>query len=72
MIPPYDGPEFLPTKGIETGSLNEYQLYNLVDDIYQKNNLAKSNPQRLDEMKKSFELIRGADFDQIEEIQFKN
>lgn len=72
MIPPYDGPEFLPTKGIETGSLNEYQLYNLVDDIHQKNNLAKSNPQRLDEMKKSFELIRGADFDQIEEIQFKN
>lgn len=72
LIPPYDGPKFLPTKGIETGTSNKFQLYNLTEDPAQENNLADSNPEKLKEMIHSFEAIRGDKYKEIEQVEFKN
>ncbi len=58
MIPPYDGRPVLTSVNIETGNSSEYQLYNLKEDISQQNNLAQSNPEKLEEMKAGFEDIR--------------
>ena len=49
----------------------EYQLYNLKNDIGQKINLAKSQPKFLSEMIKSFELIRGKDYKNVEKLELK-
>lgn len=70
-IPPYAGAEYLPTKGIETGSSNQPQLYNLAEDWKQENNLAESNPKKLEQMKQAFEELRG-DYDDFEEVKFEN
>lgn len=59
MIPPYNGKAVIPNVNIEVGNSAEYQLYNLKDDISQKNNLATSNPEKLAELKAAFEAIRG-------------
>lgn len=72
MIPPYKGPKFLQNKGVETGTLGQFQLYNLSEDWSQQNNLANSNPEKLEEMKQSFEAIRGDGYGKIEQIKFEN
>ena len=59
MIPPYDAPAVNIQVNIELGNDKEYQLYNLKDDIAQQQNLAKSNPEKLAEMIRIFESIRG-------------
>lgn len=70
MIPPYEGPKFLPTKGIETGTSDQFQLYNLKEDPFQTKNLAKNNPEKLAEMSKEFETKRGSEYGTIEQIKF--
>lgn len=72
MIPPYQGPKFLKTKGVETGSLGQFQLYNLKEDPFQSNNLAISEAEKLQELIKSFEAERGSEYGNIEQIKFEN
>ena len=71
MIPPYPGDAILEEVNIELGNSKEYQLYNLKNDIGQKINLAKSQPKFLSEMIKSFELIRGKDYKNVEKLELK-
>jgi len=59
MIPPYNGPQVMKKQNIETGNSKEYQLYNLNKDINEKENLAKTNKAKLDEMIETFEAIKG-------------
>ena len=71
MIPPYSGDAILEEVNIELGNAKEYQLYNLKEDIGQKNNLAKKESKRLKEMIKHFELIRGKDYKNVEKLELK-
>ena len=57
LIPPYPGPKKNPNTNIESGRSNNFQLYNLNIDISQQDNLAKSNPEKLDEMIKIYQDI---------------
>ena len=59
LIPPYDGPEITEDTNIEVGYSKDYQLYNLNIDISQKNNLAKSNPKKLNQLINQYEKIIG-------------
>lgn len=70
LIPPYTGPAINKIKNIETGNSKEFQLYNLKEDIGQKNNLAKVNPKKLQELIKNFETIRGNSYNEIEQPEF--
>jgi len=71
MIPPYKGPAVNQMVNIETGNSNEIQLYYLKDDISQQVNLATTEPEKLEEMVKSFEAVRGADYQKIEALELK-
>jgi arylsulfatase A-like enzyme len=71
MIPPYSGDAILAEVNIEMGNDKEYQLYNLKKDIGQNNNLAKSQPKKLKELMKNFELIRGNSYNNVEKIELK-
>ena len=71
LIPPYKGPEENMQVQIELGNSSEYQLYNLKDDIGEQNNLASSNPGKLQEMLSSFRQIRGEGFDDTEALELK-
>ncbi len=57
MIPPYEGSARNPMVDIELGNREEYQLYNLKIDIGQQTNLAKTHPEKLREMIKSYNVI---------------
>ena len=59
MIPPYQGPALLKQVNIEIGNSEEYQLYNLKEDINQENNLAYTQPEKLEEMITKFKELRG-------------
>jgi arylsulfatase A-like enzyme len=61
MIPPYEGPEIQNQVNIELANSPEYQLYDLAEDLSQKNNLAKTNPDKLKELIKGYEQLRGVD-----------
>jgi len=71
LIPPYDGPTFNPNTNIESGNSDEYQLFNLLDDIGEQNNLAETNKNKLDEMIAAFERIRGNYSDNIEKLELE-
>jgi arylsulfatase A-like enzyme len=71
MIPPYNGPAVNQSVNIELGNSPEYQLYNLNEDIGQQNNLAESKPEKLQEMLKTFESIRGTGSRKIEQLELK-
>lgn len=60
MIPPYSGPTVLGKQNIKTGNLKEYQLYNLNNDKKELKNLAKSHQNKLNEMIKTFEVIKNS------------
>lgn len=59
-IPPYGGPRVAWETGIENGSTPEEALYNIADDVSQRNNLAKTHPKKLAEMKAAFEREKNA------------
>ncbi len=61
MIPPYDGPAINTLVDIELGNSEEYQLYNLGNDIGQKVNLADKEKGRLNDMVTEYIQIRGED-----------
>jgi arylsulfatase A-like enzyme len=71
MIPPYKGPAVNQSVNIELGNLPEYQLFNLKDDVGQQNNLAESEPEKLQEMIITFERIRGTGSQKIEQLELK-
>lgn len=71
MIPPYPGPEINTEVNIELGNSKEYMLYNLKEDIGQKQNLASQMPEKLKQMIQAFEKIRGTDYNTIESLELK-
>jgi arylsulfatase A-like enzyme len=71
MIPPYNGPAVNKMVNIELGNSNEFLLYNLKDDIGQQENLAQSEPKKLQEMIETFKKIRGEGFGNIEQLELK-
>ncbi|WP_430809503.1 MULTISPECIES: sulfatase family protein [unclassified Carboxylicivirga] len=70
MIPPYKGPAKNKLVNIELGNAQNFQLYNLKEDIGQQNNLAKSNPEKLQELLDIFNTTRG-DYSQITKMELK-
>ena len=71
MIPPYKGDKILDEVNIEIGNSDEFQLYNLKEDIGQQKNLAASKPDKLKEMLTGFEAIRGTDYKNVEAVELK-
>lgn len=71
LIPSYDGPAINRQVNIELGNLPGYGLYNLKEDIGQHTNLARDNPEKLQEMIAAFERIRGKDYGQTEPLELK-
>ncbi len=71
MIPPFKGPAIAASVNIELGNSLDFKLYNLNDDIMQQKNVAKSNPDKLSEMIKSYEKIVGAVNPEVEQLELK-
>ncbi|MBI9057344.1 MAG: arylsulfatase [Labilibaculum sp.] len=71
MIPPYKGDKVLDEVNIEIGNSDEFQLYNLKEDVGQQENLAAAMPDKLKEMLKGFEAIRGTDYKNVEAVELK-
>ena len=71
MIPPYDGPKVFESKNIETANDKVYQLYNLKDDPSQQNNLAQTNPEKLEELKDEFDKLRGDPYKNVKPAEFE-
>jgi len=71
MIPPHEGPAISEQVNIELANSNEYLLYNLNDDIGQKNNLSESNPKKLQEMIEAYQAIRGTKNHETEQLELK-
>ena len=71
MIPPYKGAAINKQVNIELGNAEEYQLYDLEKDPSQKENLAKSNPEKLQELVAEFEKIRGNGNEGVQELELK-
>lgn len=71
MIPPYTGKRINTQVNIELGNDTTYQLYNLNSDLGQQQNLAESNPEKLQELLTLFEAIRGKDYSQVKELELK-
>jgi arylsulfatase A-like enzyme len=71
LIPSYKGPAVNREVNIELGNDSEFQLYNVENDPGQTKNLAKEKPDKLKEMIQSFQKIRGADFQNIEQLELK-
>lgn len=57
-IAPNDGPAFREKVKIETGFAPHPQLYNLKNDIAEKENLAEKHPEKVEELKKILETVR--------------
>jgi arylsulfatase A-like enzyme len=71
LIPPYKGEAVLEEVNIEVGNSNEWQLYNLKEDIGQQNNLAATEKEKLESMISVFESIRGKDYANVEQVELK-
>lgn len=71
MIPPHKGAPVLQAVDIETGNLQEYQLYHLAEDISQAKNLAGDQPEKLEEMVRFYEEIVGNKVPEAGEIELK-
>lgn len=71
MIPPYKGPAVNTQVKIELGNADEYQLYNLDEDIAQQYNNANRNPEKLQEMITAYEAIRGTQNSEIQQLELK-
>lgn len=71
LIPPYKGPAVNEHVNIELGNNKDWQLYNIKEDVGQKNNLAKENKEKLMEMISTFEEIRGENYSNIQILELK-
>ena len=61
LIPPHRGPAVSKNANIELGNSDEYQLYNLKEDVGQQENLAGKYPEKLKEMIDTFRGLRGVE-----------
>ncbi|MGQ8337635.1 sulfatase family protein [Sunxiuqinia sp. A32] len=71
MIPPYEGPAVNTMVNIELGNSEEFQLYNLKEDIGQQNNLAQEMREKLDEMMSKFISLRGENYTNTKQLELK-
>ncbi|WP_319480192.1 arylsulfatase [uncultured Draconibacterium sp.] len=71
MIPPYKGPAVAAQVNIELGNSPEFQLYDLNDDIGQQKNVAKNNPDKLNEMIGDYKEIVGDMNSEVEALELK-
>ena len=71
MIPPYKGRAINNFVNIELGNDTTFQLYNLKSDINQQENLAIIEPDKLSEMVKEYEAIRGKSDKEMQELELK-
>ncbi|MCP9237705.1 arylsulfatase [Lewinella sp. JB7] len=71
MIPPYKGKPVNAYVNIEVGNDPNYQLYNLADDVGQTQNLAGENPDKLAELVKAYEKIRGTENAKTEPLKLE-
>ncbi|MGY5353238.1 sulfatase family protein [Wenyingzhuangia sp. IMCC45533] len=71
MIPPYRGPKLNKLVNIELGNDKDFQLYNVKEDLGQKENLAEAKPELLKEMLTSFEAIRGKNYSKVQKLELK-
>lgn len=68
MIPPYPGPAKNYYVDIELGNSKEYLLFDLESDLSQQNNLANSNPEKLQEMISRYQEIIGKESSNVEQL----
>ena len=68
MIPPYPGPAKNYNVDIELGNSKEYLLFDLESDLSQQNNLANSNPEKLQEMISRYKEIIGKESSKVEQL----
>ena len=68
MIPPYPGPAKNYNVDIELGNSKEYLLFDLESDLSQQNNLANSNPEKLQEMISRYQEIIGKESSNVEQL----
>ncbi|CAN1571125.1 AslA Arylsulfatase A and related enzymes [Spirosomataceae bacterium] len=59
MIPPYKGAAVAKEVNVELGNSANYQLFNLKSDLGEKNNLASSNPKKVEQMVNEMKQIVG-------------
>lgn len=71
LIPPYKGPARNKAVNIELGNSDTFQLFNLSNDLGQQENLAETNPEKLQELISTFESIRGTEFQEVEQLELK-
>jgi len=71
LIPPYKGAAVNKHVNIETGNSKKYQLFDLNNDKGQENNLASSNPERLEEMIALYEAKRGSANRKTQQLELK-
>ena len=71
LIPPYKGPAINKYVNIELGNLPDFGLYHLKEDLGQQENVAAIHPEKLAEMKATFEAIRGMEFSEVEQLELK-
>ena len=71
LIPPYKGNSMNNDVKINLGFTNEYQLFNLKEDIGQNTNLALTNPKKLKEMITCYSKIRGTMNKETQELKLE-
>jgi len=71
MIPPYNGQKINKNVDIELGNSKDFMLFNLDEDPFQKNNLAKKEPDKLNQMISDFVKIRGKNFSNIKNLKLE-
>ena len=71
LIPPYKGAALNKHVNIETGNSKKFQLFNLNNDQGQENNLASSNPEKLEEMIGLYESKRGTANRKTQQLELK-
>jgi arylsulfatase A-like enzyme len=71
MIPPYNGQKINKNVDIELGNSKDFMLFNLNEDPFQDNNLAKKEPEKLKQMLSDFIKIRGEKFSNIKDLKLE-
>tara|TARA_X000000950_G_scaffold167239_1_gene204208 strand:- start:5907 stop:6962 length:1056 start_codon:yes stop_codon:yes gene_type:complete len=71
MIPPYNGQKINKNVDIELGNSKDFMLFNLDEDPFQDNNLAKKEPEKLKQMLSDFIKIRGEKFSNIKDLKLE-
>ncbi|MBB3696992.1 sulfatase-like hydrolase/transferase [Flammeovirga yaeyamensis] len=71
LMPAYEGPKVNTEVNIELGNLNELALFNLKEDPAQTKNIAKENPELVQQLLKEFISKRGKDYKKTSQLELK-